>query len=349
MPKKNFSVVLDHSHGELLNLSDEEFRPFGKLLEQMNCALTVHNSGKINSDILVDADLLIVGCPINHYFLYDEISDIMDFIINGGCLLIASEYGGDSVQKTNINDLTRNFGIYFENTAIRTKDDTGSTSLPLITKLINHDITKGIRKIMLGGTCTIRTAKNAYGICMSGPETWVEIYDDLNNVWIKHDDHDIPLIAANTYGQGRVVALGDIDVFGSNPRFGLSSLDNRKLIENIFAWFDQPVRSDITIEWILHQIANYRQDIGKLNTNFKNLIDTVQNLEHRITTMEERQDDLYDSLTRLWKGFKREFEIELKEIIDEDYETDDKDRSDRGLKSELKQELEKRRRELLFE
>lgn len=318
MPRKSFSVVLDHSHGELLNLADEEFRPFGRLLEQMNCALTVHNSGKITGDILSDADLLIVGCPINHYFLYDEISDITDFVINGGCLLIASEYGGDSVQKTNLNDLTKNFGLYFENTAIRTKDDTGSTSLPLITKVINHDITKGIRKIMLGGTCTIRTAKNAYGICMSGPETWVEIYDDLNNMWIEHDDHDIPLIAANTYGQGRIVAMGDIDIFGNNPRFGLASLDNQKLIENIFSWFDQPVRSDITIEWILHQIANYREDISQLTGNFKNLVESVQSLEERISSLEETQDDIYDSLSKLWSAFRQEHEIELKEIVEED-------------------------------
>ncbi|MCP4764032.1 MAG: enoyl-CoA delta isomerase 1 [archaeon] len=213
---------------------------------------------------------------------------IIDFIMEGGNLLVINEYGGDAVQKTNLNDLTKFFGIYFENTAIRSNTDTGSSSLPMINDFSKHEISKNIRKIVLGGCCSLRIAKNAMGICFSGKETWLEIYDNLNNIWIKNEDNSLPLIAAATYGQGRVVAIGDIEICSSNARFGLNALDNKKLIQNIFLWFQQPVKYETTIDWIMGQFAVQRDETLNLNNIFNNLINTIKGLEERITKLEEK-------------------------------------------------------------
>jgi hypothetical protein len=294
MPRKSFTVVMDYSHGELLNLSDPEFRPFAELLDQMDCYTVINSSGKINDKLLENADLLIMGCPINHYLLGDEIKNIVDFVMNGGSLLVASEYGGDCVQKTNLNDLTSYFGIYFENTAVRTKkEETGSTSLPMITEIIDHELTKNIKKIVLGGTCSLRTAKDAVGIFLSGKDTWIEIYDNLNNAWIKNDDVNIPLIAITTYGQGRVVAFGDIDIFGANPEFGLNTLDNKRVIQNIFNWFSRPVKQDTTIDWLLGQISVYREDILQIKMSFNNLIDSIKSLDQKVELLSENHNELH--------------------------------------------------------
>lgn len=294
MPRKTFTVVIDYSHGELLNLSDPEFKPFSELLDQMDCYTVINSAGKINDKLLENADLLILGCPVNHYLLGDEIKNIVDFVMSGGSLLVASEYGGDSVQKTNLNDLTSYFGIYFENTAVRTKkEETGSTSLPMITEIIEHELTKNIKKIVLGGTCSLRTAKDAFGVFLTGKDTWIEIYDNLNNTWIKNEDVNVPIIAITTYGQGRVVAIGDIDIFAGNPEFGLNTLDNKKVIMNVFNWFSHPVKQDTTIEWLLGQISVYREDIIQLKDSFNSLVDSVKMLDQKLESVSEHQRELH--------------------------------------------------------
>lgn len=290
MPRKTFTVIIDYSHGELLNLTDPEFRPFSELLDQMDCYTVINNAGKINDKLLENADLLILGCPVNHYLLGDEIRNIVDFVVSGGSLLVMSEYGGDTVQKTNLNDLTSYFGIYFENTAVRTKkEETGSTSLPIITEIIEHELTKNIKKIILGGICSIRTAKDAIGIFLTGKDTWIEIYDNANNAWIKNEEVNVPIIAITTYGQGRVVAIGDIDIFGGNPEFGLNALDNKRVIMNIFNWFSHPVKQDTTIDWLLSQISIYREDIIHLKDSFNSLVDSVKMLDQKLENISENQ------------------------------------------------------------
>ncbi|MHA1728065.1 MAG: hypothetical protein ACTSWY_04975, partial [Promethearchaeota archaeon] len=280
----------DQSHGEILNLSDNEFRQFAKLLARVYGVIAVHNSGNITEEILEGVNLLILGCPANSYFLKEEIRLIVDFVVKGGNLFVLSEYGADSVQKTNLNDLTKHFGIYFEKTVVHTSNgNTGATSLQMITDIINHEITKDVHKVMLGGCCSIRTAKNAFSICNSSNDSWIEIYDDLNNTWIKNNDFKVSLISAVVYGLGRVVALGDIDIFGQNNRFGLNSLDNKRLIHNIFLYFQGQVQSNTTMKWILGQLSLHREEFVRVRESFGDIIENQKILEKRISRLEETQ------------------------------------------------------------
>ena len=290
MPKfKDFSVLVDATHKEILNYPDEDFRSFWSLLTRMGCSILPHDLGKITSEILKDIDLLLIGCPVNRYFLTDEIHSIIDFVIAGGNLFVMSEYGGDSVQKTNLNDLMGNFGIYFENTAIRASGTNGFRSLLMITDIVKHEITKNVRKIILGGCSSLRIAKDAITLCYSSLESSrIDIYDDLNNKWIEYKNGKVPLIGLTVYGQGRVCAIGDIDIFSDNSRFGIQSgaLDNRRLIRNIIQFFQSQMHSEITIEWILKQIAFYRDENSQINETLNKLIKTVKKLEKKFSSSE---------------------------------------------------------------
>ena len=325
MPKsRSFSALIDYAHGEILNLSDTEFKPFADLLNRSGCSLTFNRSGKITEDSLDGIVLLIIGCPVNHHLSQSEIKLIVNFVMAGGCLLSINEYGGDSIQKTNLNELMKYFGIYFEETTVRTENttNTGSSSLPLITDIAPHEVSKNVRKIILGGCCSIRVAKEAFGLCFSGRDTWIDVYDDINNSWVKNDEISIPLIAGSVYGQGRVIAIGDIDIFGANPRFGIEALDNKRLIQNIFNWFNQPVRSELTIEWILTQISVHREDILKNSENFTNLIDTIKILEKRITNIENIQDKMQEQIFKqsqlIHEKFKADISLEHEEFDNTD-------------------------------
>ncbi|MHA1340763.1 MAG: DUF4350 domain-containing protein [Promethearchaeota archaeon] len=299
MPQKGFQLLIDYSHGEILNLSDFEYQRFAELLNQLGCKITVNYSNKIDDQLLKDIDVLILGCPVNHYILEEEIKAIIDFVIGGGNLLVISEYGGDSVQKTNLNDLTKNFGIYFENTIVRSNKNPNSSSLPIVKPAIQHVLTKNINEIILGGTCSIRIAKDAFAIFSSGDDMWIEIYDDLNNVWIKSENQNVPLIACITYGQGKVVAFGDIDIFSNHHVFGINSLDNNKLLRNIFSWFNQPVTSENTIDWLLGQTSIHREDIFQLKELFNSMQQVIEKLNRKVNYLEESNTKISRILVRI--------------------------------------------------
>ena len=324
MPSKVFRVLIDYAHGEILNISDPEYEDFSNLLKQLGYKITLNYSNLLDNQILKEIDVLIIGCPVNHYLLKEEINSIINFVINGGGLLVISEYGGDSIQKTNLNDLTKNFGIYFENTLVKSSQNSGSFSLPIIKTSTNHLLTKNINKIVFGGACSIRIAKDAYCIVSSNSDMWIEIYDDLNNVWIKSDNQNVPLIANTTYGQGKVVAIGDIDLFTNHSIFGLKALDNYKLITNFFSWFANPVSSENTIDWLLNQTSIQKENLFELKEMFKSLEETIEKLNRKVKYLEESNLKINKSLINILNIINpNNIKIENENLIQEEKEIED--------------------------
>ncbi len=290
MPKaKNLKILFDLAHNEILNPDDSEYEPLKDLLKSMECVMVINDDKRITQDLLQTIDVLIIGCPVESYFVSQEISTIVDWVSSGGNLLVMSEVG--ILQKTNLNDVMKHFGLYFENTTLRSKKNAESNSIIMITEIIEHAITKNVKKIMVGGCSTIRTVKTkgSMDVCLSGEDTWVEVYDEINNKWLKNSDTHVPIVSISIYGQGRIAAFADVDMFSSNPLFGLKSLDNKQLIQNLIMWFSVPVRSGATIDWLLTQFSQLREDILELGDKFDNLVTTARILESRISQVEERQ------------------------------------------------------------
>ncbi|MBN2156462.1 MAG: hypothetical protein JW776_10500 [Candidatus Lokiarchaeota archaeon] len=290
MPKaKNLKILFDYAHGEIINLEDPDYRSFKELLISMECIIYTNEDQRITPEILHNIDVVVIGTPVESYLISSEIATIIDFVSAGGSLLVTSEVG--ILQKTNLNDLMKHFGIYFENTTLRAEKSAETNSIIMITDINDHVLTKNVKKIMVGGCSTLRTvkAKGSMDICLSGEETWVEVYDEIHNRWIKNTDIHVPIVGISIYGQGRIAAFGDVDLFSSNPLFGLDSLDNRQLIQNLMIWFHTPVRSGATIDWLLTQFSQLREDVLDLGDKFDNLVTTARILENRISQIEERQ------------------------------------------------------------
>ncbi|MHA1821223.1 MAG: hypothetical protein ACTSU2_08980 [Promethearchaeota archaeon] len=313
MPKfTKFTILIDYAHGEILNLTDNEFKLFNDLLIDRGYTSLINYSNKLNSELLRDTDLLIIGCPVNSHLLKEEVHDIIDFVTAGGCLLVMSDYGGDIVQKTNLNELTGYFGIYFENTAVKSTSNPGvyTKTAPVITEF-NYDnevITKNVKKIIMGGCCSLRLGKEAFPIAFSGPNSWLEAYDNESNIWFRNEDKNVPVIAAAIYGQGRVIAIGDIDMISNNPLFGLNSLDNRRIIMNFLNWFQAPVSYERTIFWILEQISNKRDEIFEIKNVMHEMMEKMRNMEERLITMETIQRQLQHELLNHLEEHNREFD-----------------------------------------
>lgn len=225
------TVLIDLTHNEMLNTDDEEFKEFSYLLKRMDIKIKKNETEQLNKEILENIDLLIIGNPIDDFFSSLEIKHIMDFVRRGGALFLLSEYGADYLQKTNLNDIAAKFGIFFEKNIVKESNGANQncTSILHIQDFLKHQITKSLREIIIGGACSLYLSKEVMPLLKTNNNAvWSEIYNNTSEEWIKQEEKQQIIGAYTEFGQGKMVAMGDIDIFTSNSRIGINSLDNRK-------------------------------------------------------------------------------------------------------------------------
>lgn len=277
----------------MLNIEDKEFSEFSNLLRRLDINIKKNESEHLTKELVRDVDLLVIGNPIDDFFSTPEVKIIVDFVRSGGRLLLLSEYGSDYLQKTNINDISGKFGIKFEKNLLKevNKANQNCTSILHIQNFLKHQLTKHIREIKIGGTCSLFLSKNAKPLLQSSENTWPEIFDSSTEQWIKDGEEEKQIIAAySEFGQGKVIAIGDIDIFTSDSNIGSNSLDNQKFIQNIINWLIEPVKESKVMTFILNQLGDLHFEIRETNKIMNNIIETMTILEKRISYLEERSD-----------------------------------------------------------
>jgi hypothetical protein len=290
------TILFDLSHNEMLNIYDENFSDFLFLLEQANLLIKVNETQEITSKILQDIDILVIGNPIDDYFSTIEIKNICDFVRDGGSILLVSEYGADYLQKTNLNDFSgMYFGIFFEKNLVKELNhiNQNRSNIVHIKKFQNHDITKGLREIIIGGSCSLFLNKNAKPLFSTNDkEVWSEIYNHTSGKWVK-DKEQAQIIAAFTeFGKGKVIGIGDIDLFTNEKNIGIKCLDNMNFVRNLINYFTEPVKESNVISFLLNQLGETQNDMKELTKTMNNVIETLTILEKRISYLEEKANIL---------------------------------------------------------
>ncbi|TFF85577.1 MAG: hypothetical protein EU518_00915 [Promethearchaeota archaeon] len=290
---KRSTILFDVSHNEMLNLSESEYSDFLNLLKTLNQDIIKNENSDITDELLVAIDILVIGNPINDYFSTSEINNIIDFVKQGGSLLLISEYGGDSLQKTNINDISgKYFDIFFEKTILKENKELNQniSSILNIKSFPEHDITHQLREVVIGGSCSILLKGNAIILLELNDNVWSERYNSSINDWDQDQKKEKYILSAcSTYGKGKIVALGDVDIFSKDPNFGINQLENRKFIKNIFNWLIKPNEEDNSLNWALNRIGAIENKVQELNVKINNLIETITLLENRISDIEKKE------------------------------------------------------------
>lgn len=277
----------------MLNIDDKDFHEFSNFLKRLNLSVKRNEQEQITKKVLDKTDLFVIGNPIDNYFSSIEVKSVVDFVRSGGSLLILSEYGSDFLQKTNVNDISGKFGIFFEKNIVKEANSVNlnCTSLLHIQSFPDHSITKNIREINIGGICSLFLNREAKPLLVTpGNSFWTEIYNASSEQWIKEEEKQLIIAAYTEFGKGKVAALGDIDIFTSNSRMGITSLDNRKFLQNLINWLAEPVEESKVTSFVLDQLGDLHYEIKESNKILNNIIETLTILEKRITNLEENSE-----------------------------------------------------------
>jgi hypothetical protein len=292
------TILFDLNHNEMLTL-DNDFSDFLKLLHNLNFKIEKNENKDLTKKVLENIDVLILGNPIDDYFSNIEIKEIVNFVRLGGSLLLVSEYGADYLQKTNLNDIANHFGFLFEKNLIKEENlkNHNCSSILHIHEFPETDFLNGLREVTIGGTCSLYLKKGANALLETSKlNNWSEIYNNSSEEWEK-DKEQLHVIAAYAkFGQGKVIALGDIDIFCSDDNIGINSLDNQKFLHNILSWLVEPVKKSDVNSFILDQIGELQNGVKNIQTTINNLIETMSILEKRLTNIEEYSENLEETI-----------------------------------------------------
>lgn len=233
------TIVFDESHGESWTIRKDvalgiaPHRPenfyYGHLAELLHdhMGLTSRAMTEWNEASLRDASVLVVAHPCagevernvggSPIFRPEEIEQIRSFVENGGGLFLISEFLSAS-WKSNLNEIGKVFGIEFNDDSAavprRDRESIVARHFPILISS-NHPCTEDIYQITYhrGCTLTIDQSKSAQPV-VSLPSGEI-------------------VCAASEFGKGRVVAIGDSDLFAL-PFIGHS--DNASFFANMIAW-----------------------------------------------------------------------------------------------------------------
>jgi len=288
------TILFDLNHNEMLTL-DNDFSDFLKLLHNLNFKIEKNENKDLTKKVLENIDVLILGNPIDDYFSNIEIKEIVNFVRLGGSLLLVSEYGADYLQKTNLNDIANHFGFLFEKNLIKEQNpkNQNCSSILHIHEFPEVDFLNGLREVVIGGTCSLYLKKGAKVLLETSKlNNWSEIYNNSLEEWEK-DKEQLHIIAAYAkFGQGKVIALGDIDIFCNDDNIGINSLDNQKFLHNSLSWLVEPVKKSDVNSFILDQIGELQNGVKNIQTTINNLIETMSILEKRLTNIEGNSENL---------------------------------------------------------
>ena len=243
MPKQ-IAIGFDHSHNNKLTIENNAFTDFIRYLFDSDFKLGKIEAG-INKKKLIPYDLFIIGVPtLGPDLDSDEIGDLVNYVKDGGSILVVNDDGGDYKNKNNLSKLTENFGIVFNpDMLFDNKYFSRDSSHPLIKDFRSHFITRNVSTIIHSSGCTLTIDKSVeddnidvQAIAYSSENTsWHRVFKV--DEWIDESKQNLPIIGVAHFGLGKVVAIGNLSLLSSlNEYYGIRALDNYKIIVNIISW-----------------------------------------------------------------------------------------------------------------
>ncbi|MHA2377891.1 MAG: hypothetical protein ACXADO_12805 [Candidatus Thorarchaeota archaeon] len=219
-------VYFDQTQNERGRI-DTTYSELAKLLRDNDFDVEPYTEFMLLAKNIENASVVVFGCPNSSKLRPAEIDVLKRFVTNGGALLLLSLSGGDRGLMNNMSQVSKGFGIIFENTALRDeRNNAGLPTMPIITEIEQHPTTQDVHDLLVPSSCTLNvTAKGI--VLASSSDTG--------------DPPKRPIVACAEAGKGRLLCVGSYEVFRRGG--GMKHPGNKQFAVNAFKWLS----GDITL------------------------------------------------------------------------------------------------------
>ncbi|MEM2143664.1 MAG: hypothetical protein QXS20_05325 [Candidatus Thorarchaeota archaeon] len=292
MPVRRKRILFDQTQNERGRL-DSTYARLGQMLSDNDFDVETYTDFMIVSKNISEFDAIVFACPSGSRLRTAEIDAIKKFVADGGGLMLLSLSGGDRGLMTNLGQLSRDFGIDFENTAVKDeRNNAGIATMPIVTSITSHPVTRDVTSLLVPSSCTLRLSGNAQGIAMTSSTA---------------EPPSAPVVAVAEYEKGRVVAVGTYEVF----RGGLKHPDNVAFAINAFKWLTgemiTPKPSEVVATRTVSTgdtartpaTAVSEPTLTEIETTLRKLVNTVVELQKDISKLSKKVDNVEDGMKKL--------------------------------------------------
>ena len=169
---------------------------------------------------LKDADVMVFGCPNSSKMRPAEIEVLQKYVKNGGGLLLLSLSGGDRGLMNNMSKISSDFGITFENTAVKDeRSNAGLPTMPIVTDIVAHSTTEDVSDLLVPSACSLKVSGKATALAITSETA---------------DPGRAAIVAIAEVGKGRVMCIGSYEVFRRGG--GLKHKGNATFALNTIRW-----------------------------------------------------------------------------------------------------------------
>ncbi|NWF95104.1 MAG: hypothetical protein HXY34_03090 [Candidatus Thorarchaeota archaeon] len=206
---------------------DSTYSQLAQVLRDNDFDVEPYTDFMILPKTLAGSDVFVLACPNSSKLRPAEMDALRKYVLDGGGLMLLSLSGGDRGLMNNMSQLSKTFGIEFENTAVKDeRNNDGMPTMPIITNIVGHVVTENISELLVPAACTLRVSGGAMTIASTSSQA---------------EPPAAPIIAIAEHGKGRVMCIGSYEVFRRGG--GLKKDDNRVFAVNAFRWLAAITRS----------------------------------------------------------------------------------------------------------
>jgi len=191
-------------------------------LEHFTCE--EFNEFPITYESLQKNKLLIFACPDSSKFKQEEIEALLNYVFNGGKILLLNHAGGDQGRRTNLGALTHPFGIIFNNNEVLDSiSNLDIDSFPLINTFNDHPLLQNIKNLCYRIGCSLDISGNAIPLALTANSA---------------EPPQKAVLGLISYGKGHILVSGSYEMFQDEVKGGITYPNNAMLIKNIAQWLN---------------------------------------------------------------------------------------------------------------
>lgn len=219
MSGRRKKVLFDQTQNERGRL-ESTYSELGQLLRDNDFDVEAYTEFMILGKNIKDAEVLVFGCPNSSKIRPAEIEVLQKFVKNGGGLMLLSLSGGDRGLMNNMSKISGEFGITFENTAVKDeRNNAGLPTMPIISDVVAHPVTEDVSDLLIPSACSLKVTGDAMAIAKTSDTA---------------DPGKASVIAIAEVGKGRIMCIGSYEVFRRGG--GLKHKGNSVFALNAFRW-----------------------------------------------------------------------------------------------------------------
>ena len=219
MSGRRKKILFDQTQNERGRL-ESTYSDLGQLLRDIDFDVEAYTEFMILAKNLKDADVMVFGCPNSSKIRPAEIDVLQKYVKNGGGLMLLSLSGGDRGLMNNMSKISNDFGVTFENTAVKDeRNNAGLPTMPIISDIIAHPATEDVTDLLVPSACSLKVTGKATPLAVTSETA---------------DPGKVAVIAIAEVGKGRMMCIGSYEVFRRGG--GLKHKGNATFAANAFRW-----------------------------------------------------------------------------------------------------------------